>query len=91
MLMTCYEGIGDQAQLRQAAIKVRDRVQVAVAADPTNGTALASGAHALGELGDKDRAREWMRRALVLDPDNLVTELGHASGVNSSEISTANN
>jgi adenylate cyclase len=81
MLMTCYEGIGDQAQLRQAAIKVRDRVQVAVAADPTNGTALASGAHALGELGDKDRAREWMRRALVLDPDNLVMRYNSACAI----------
>jgi adenylate cyclase len=81
MLMTCYEGIGDEAQLRQAALKVRDRVQIAVAADPTNGTALASGAHALGELGDKDRAREWMRRALVLDPDNLVMRYNSACAI----------
>jgi adenylate cyclase len=40
--------------------------------DPTNGTALASGAYALAMLGERDRSREWMRRALLLDPENLV-------------------
>jgi adenylate cyclase len=29
------------------------------------------GANALSLSGNKDRAREWMRRALLLDPDNL--------------------
>jgi adenylate cyclase len=81
MLMTCYEGIGDEAQLLKAAAKVRERVQSAIASDPTNGTALASGAHALAALGDTDRAREWMRRALVLDPDNLVMRYNSACAI----------
>jgi len=81
MLMACYEGIGDAAQMRAAAAKVRDRVQRAVATDPTNGTALASGAHALAALGDEERAREWMRRALVLDPDNLVMRYNSACAI----------
>jgi adenylate cyclase len=72
MLITCYESAGDRAQVLKAATKVRERVQRAIAADPTNGTALASGATAIALLGDLDRAREWLRRALVLDPDNLV-------------------
>ena len=72
MLITCYESVDDQAQVLKAAGKVRERVQRAIAADPTNGTALASGATAIALLGDLDRAREWLRRALVLDPDNLV-------------------
>ena len=72
MLLTCYEGIGDDGQRLKTARTVRERVQHALAMDPTNGTALASAASALAVLGDKDRAREWMRRALLLDPDNLV-------------------
>jgi len=72
MLLTCYEGLGDEAQTLKAARTVRDRVQQAITMDPTNGTALASASSALAVLGDKDRAREWMRRALLLDPDNLV-------------------
>ena len=81
MLIACYEGIGDQAQSLKAATTTRDRVQQAIAMDPTNGTALASGAHALAALGDKDRAREWMRRALVLDPDNLVMRYNSACAI----------
>jgi len=72
MLLTCYEGIGDEAQRLKAARTVRDRVQQAVAMDPTNGTALASASSALAVLGDMNKARDWMRRALLLDPDNLV-------------------
>jgi adenylate cyclase len=78
MLITCYESIGDQAQLLKAATTVSERVQRAIAMDPTNGTALACGAHALAILGDKDRAREWLRRSLVLDPDNLVMRYNSA-------------
>jgi len=72
MLITCYESAGDREQVLKAATKMRERVQRAIGTDPTNGTALASGATAIALLGDLDRAREWLRRALVLDPDNLV-------------------
>ncbi len=72
MLLSCYEAVGDERQRLRVASIVRERVQHALAMDPTNGTALASAASALAVLGDKDRAREWMRRALLLDPDNLV-------------------
>lgn len=72
MLITCYEAVGDEAQTLKAAATARERVQGAIAKDPTNGTALASGAYALARLGDVDRAREWTRRALLLDPDNLA-------------------
>jgi adenylate cyclase len=72
MLTTCYEGMGDEAQMKKWAMMVRERVQRAVDIDPTNGTALSAGAYALATLGDKERSREWMRRALLLDPENLV-------------------
>jgi len=71
MLVSCYHAIGDEAQMRNAARMTSERVERAVAHDPTNGSAMAGGAFALAMGGDKDRAREWMRRALLLDPDNL--------------------
>jgi len=71
MLTTCYEATGDKAQLQKAARVTLERTERALAKDPTNGTALAAGAYSLAMFGDKERAREWMRRALVLDPDNL--------------------
>jgi adenylate cyclase len=71
MLVTCYDSMGDKAQMRKSARLALDRVEKAIGQDPTNGTALAVGAYALAMFGDPDRAREWIRRALLLDPDNL--------------------
>ena len=78
MLITCYVGTGDKEQVQKAAQTVRERIQRAVSMDPTNGTALASGAYALAMLGEMDRSREWMRRALLLDPDNLAMKYNAA-------------
>ena len=71
MLTTCYEATSDPAGLRSAAKMTAERTERAVAADPTNGTALAAGAYSIAAFGDRERARDWTRRALLLDPDNL--------------------
>ena len=36
------------------------------------GSALGFGAVALAALGDGERAKDWIRRALLMDPDNLT-------------------
>jgi adenylate cyclase len=72
MLTTCYQAIGDKDLRRKAAKISFERAERAIAKDPTDGQALAAGANALAVLGEKDRALEWIRRALFLDPDNLV-------------------
>jgi adenylate cyclase len=72
MLCTCYKATGDNDLLRKAARISLERAERAIARDPTDGPALAAGANALAILGEKDRAFEWIRRALFLDPDNLV-------------------
>ncbi|HUG46212.1 MAG TPA: TIR domain-containing protein [Sphingomicrobium sp.] len=71
MLLTCYQSLGDEQNRRRAAVIVRDRTERALAKDPTNALAAAYGASALAMLGDHQRAREWIERALLLDPDNL--------------------
>jgi len=71
MLLTCYHAIGDEVQVRNAAKMTLERAERAIAKDPTNGPALAVGASALGMFGENERARDWIRRALLLDPDNL--------------------
>ena len=63
MLITCYSSMGDKPAL--------ERAERAIAKDPTNGPALAVGASALSMFGEEQRAREWINRALLLDPDNL--------------------
>ena len=72
LLITCYKSTGDQARLQNAAAVTLDRAERALQKDPTNGQALAAGAQALLMLGDEQRAFEWIGRALLLDPDNLV-------------------
>jgi adenylate cyclase len=73
MLMTCYQAADDQAALRKTAAIGLERAEKAIARDPTNAQALASGANALALLGEDRRARDWIDRALLLDPDNAGT------------------
>jgi adenylate cyclase len=71
MLMTCYNALEDPENLERVARMTLDRAQLALSQDPTNGTAIAVGASALARLGEMERAREWIQRGLLLDPDNL--------------------
>jgi len=70
MLMSCYQASGDQEKLRRAAQLCAARAERAIAHDPSHANELAWGASALGVLGELDRARDWGRRALLIDPDN---------------------
>jgi adenylate cyclase len=71
MLMTCYQAIGDTDGLVGAARLAFERAERSLATEPTNGSAIANAAFALAVLGEQDRAREWIERGLLLDPDNL--------------------
>ena len=71
MLAACYLAQGDNAGLQRCAEKLTGQIQQALARDPDNGSALAFGALAFAVLGQLDRAREYIDRALLLDPDNL--------------------
>jgi adenylate cyclase len=72
MLVPCYSATGDDAKMRKSARTAVERAERAIAQDPTNGTALGGGAYCLAMAGDEDRARDWIRRALLLDPDNVA-------------------
>jgi adenylate cyclase len=71
MLVTCYNSIGDDEKRRKAARIGSERAERAVTQDATNGSALACGGISLSIIGEADRARDWIQRALLLDPDNL--------------------
>ena len=73
MLLSCYIGIGDKDGLRRAAKMTLERIEKAMAKEPANPGLLASGASALAVLDEKQRALEWVERALLLlDPDNFI-------------------
>ena len=71
LLATCYEAQGEKEKLRHAGKMMVSQAQKALEHDPSNGTALGiiAGGHAV--LGEKERAREWIDRAMLIDPDNL--------------------
>jgi adenylate cyclase len=71
MLTSCYRVLNEDENLQRAARMTIDRAQAALTKDPTNGSAVAVGAGALAIVGETDRAKEWIQRALLLDPENL--------------------
>jgi adenylate cyclase len=58
--------------MRRVAQMTVDRIEKAIAKDPSNATVLASGATALAAIGEFQRANDWIDRALLLDPDNNI-------------------
>jgi adenylate cyclase len=71
MLMSCHFGLGNEERGREAAKTTLQQVEQVLAQDPSNGAATSFGVSALAVLGQRERAREWMERALLIDPDNL--------------------
>jgi adenylate cyclase len=71
MLVTCYRAIGEDEHARRAAQLALARAQKTLAQDQNNGAALAYGANSLALLGEAERAKEWIDRAMLIDPDNL--------------------
>jgi len=72
MLQTCYAAIGDDEGLRRSAKMTVERTQRVLAQDPSMGSALGFGAVALAALGEGDRAKEFIKRAMLMDPENLT-------------------
>jgi adenylate cyclase len=71
MQITCYGALGDAEALARAAHLALARIEKAVAQDQSNGAAMGWGSVALAALGQKERAKEWMHRALLVDPSNM--------------------
>ena len=72
LLISCYNALGDAQGQRRAAQLTQERAEKAIAHDPSNGAALGYGASSLAVLGEADRAREWIDRALLIDPENMT-------------------
>ena len=72
MLITVYKAIGDQEGLQRAAKFALERCEKILARDSSNAAALGHSGVALAALGQRERAKEWMERALLIDPDNIT-------------------
>ncbi len=71
LLITCYGAVGDaQAVVRVSRIALA-RAEKILAQDSNNGAAMGYGVVALAGLRETERAREWINRALLIEPDNM--------------------
>jgi adenylate cyclase len=71
MLSSCYQALGDTEGMLRAAKMMVSQAERVLAEDPSNGAALGIVAGGLATLGETERAKEWMERAMLIDPDNL--------------------
>ncbi|MGH6991942.1 MAG: hypothetical protein ACREEH_01255, partial [Caulobacteraceae bacterium] len=71
MLMSIRRELGDVAGMRAAAETVLAKSKVELAKQPGAAGPTTHGAAALAALGQPDQAREWTKRALLIDPDNV--------------------
>ena len=82
MLASCYGALGDEEGVRRAAQNMVSQTEKVLAEDPSNAAALGMGAGGLAILGERERTREWIERALLLDPDNIIMRYNFACVTN---------
>jgi adenylate cyclase len=64
--------MGDEPSALDAARRSLERSEATLSKDPTNGAALSAGASSLMLLGELERGKDWIQRALLLDPENMM-------------------
>jgi adenylate cyclase len=74
LLLQIYESLGRKADMESAARRAVERSENELVRQPENPRPAYLGAAGLIILGDKDRAREWLARALTSDPDDVWTQ-----------------
>lgn len=67
-----YEDMGDISGGKAASKRALARIEKIIAAEPDHGRALGYGAGLLAQLGEAERAKEWIMRGRLLDPDNTI-------------------
>jgi adenylate cyclase len=81
MMFACYNALGDIPGRQRCAEKIVEQVTKVLVQDPDNGAALIFGALSFASQGEMDRARQWIERALLLDPDNQFMRYNLAMGL----------
>jgi adenylate cyclase len=78
ILCSCYVALGDEPGAQRAAQMVVTTSERVLANDPTNGSALGQAGYGLAVLGERERFKDWVERALLLNPDNIFMRYNFA-------------
>jgi adenylate cyclase len=71
MLVSCYIAVGNESAAQRVAQIAVARAEKAIASDQNDAGALSGGAYSLAVLGEVERAKAWMNRAALIDPENV--------------------
>jgi adenylate cyclase len=71
LLISAYTALGDKVGMRRAAELALKRAEAVLAHDQNNSMVAGYSAYALAALGESERAKSRMERALLIDPDNF--------------------
>jgi adenylate cyclase len=74
LLIAVYRSLGRDRDKERAARRGIERAERELTLHPENPRPAYLGAGALVTLGETDRAREWVSRALAIDPDDVLTQ-----------------
>jgi adenylate cyclase len=74
MLRMIYPSLGREQDVPSVARRVVERAERELAAHPENPRPAYLGAGCLINLGQLERAREWLARAMAIDPDDVLTQ-----------------
>src|SRR6266404_5577863 len=80
LLIQCYRSLGRDQEGKEAARKGITLAEHELTLHPEDPRPAHLGIAALIELGEKERAREWIARALAIDPDDVRTQYNVACG-----------
>jgi adenylate cyclase len=81
LLLSSYHAVGDFAGVRATALKVLARAEKVLARDYVSLSGLGCGVGALAALGEVDRARALVERALLIEPENGRMRYNFACGM----------
>src|SRR6516162_1099094 len=73
-LTMIYRSIGREQEIEAAARKAVERAEQELTVHPENPRPAYLGANCLLAIGERDRAMEWLSRALAIDPDDIMTQ-----------------
>src|SRR5437773_3973391 len=74
LLIPVYRSLGRDRDKERAARRGIERAERELTLHPENPRPAYLGAGALVALGETDRAKEWVSRALAIDPDDVLTQ-----------------
>ena len=81
MLISSYNAVGNIAGMRGAAQQALKRTEAILAHDQNNMVVTSYSAYALAALGEGERAKSRMNRALLIDPDNFNMRYNFACAI----------